>query len=327
MSNELSPIDLATFEARIDQYDAAVDRVPGIDRFCTSSAWILPAHRALMPSREPLVLHGDAGWVVLAQGFHRGVGRYLEPFEAAWGLACPLVGDDPERLVAALMEAMAERTDWRVMVFSGLLIEGPWRRVVIEQLGRRWRVGEGGLMGRRRASLVGGLDGFLSRRSSKFRANLRRAGRRAREAGLTLERVAPGEADADALYRRILDVEARSWKGRQGGGLADPAMQGFYARMLPRLARRDALRAVFVREGERDVAFCFGGIHEDIYRGLQMSYDEAWRKASLGSVAQLEMIELLAEEGVHTYDLGQDIPYKVRWSDENLESIAVYALR
>ncbi len=325
--DDLRPISLERFRARIAEYDAAVLKTRGIDRFCSSSAWILPAARSIMPPRVPLILEGDAGWVVLARGLHGNVGQYLEPFEAAWGLASPLVGEDPVRLVEALVHHLERRRDWRVLVLSGLLRDSDWLHPVRALLIRRWRVGWGGMIGRRRADLTGGVDGFLSRRSPKFRANLRRDRRRLLREGFEFQRLRPGRDTVAPVYRRILEVERRSWKGRQGGGLADPAMGRFYGEMLPILADWGTLRVVFVRRDEEDVAFCFGGIYDGIYRGLQMSYDDRYRRLSLGNQAQFEMIRWLAEEGVSTYDLGQDIPYKERWSDSNVESVALYAVR
>ncbi|RMG16729.1 MAG: GNAT family N-acetyltransferase [Deltaproteobacteria bacterium] len=326
-ADDLRPLPLAEFERRSAEYDAAVLRTKGVDRFCSSSAWILSAYQSIMPTRAPFILEGDAGWVVLARGVHGNVGAYLEPFEAAWGLASPLIGDDPHRLAEALVHHLERNRHWRVLVLSGLLRGGAWIEPVRNVLIRRWRVGFGGIMGRRRADLRGGVDGFLSRRSAKFRANLRRGRRRLEQTGFHFQRLAPRREEAGHVYRRILRVEARSWKGRQGGGLADPAMGRFYGLMLPRLADLGALRVVFVRDGDRDIAFCFGGIYDGVYRGLQMSYDDAYRRYGLGNQAQFEMIHWLCETGVESYDLGQDIPYKARWSDANLESVALFAVR
>jgi CelD/BcsL family acetyltransferase involved in cellulose biosynthesis len=110
----------------------------------------------------------------------------------------------------------------------------------------------------------------------------------------------------------------------------DAQMQRFYRLMLPRLAARGALRAVLVTRGGRDVAFCFGGLFpaggRTGYRGLQSSYDDDLARLSPGALAHLEMIALLCEEGVATYDLGSDMDYKRRWGERGLTTIAVAAV-
>jgi hypothetical protein len=51
------------------------------------------------------------------------------------------------------------------------------------------------------ASLAGGIDGWLSRRSSNFRRNLKRAHLRAQSEGMVFERAQPSSlAEADRLY-------------------------------------------------------------------------------------------------------------------------------
>ena len=51
------------------------------------------------------------------------------------------------------------------------------------------------------------------------------------------------------------------------------------------------------------------------YRGLQLGYDERYAGFSLGNVLQLQQMTALAAEGVRTYDLGMDMPYKLHWAD------------
>jgi CelD/BcsL family acetyltransferase involved in cellulose biosynthesis len=180
------------------------------------------------------------------------------------------------------------------------------------------------------ASLEGGFDGWFARRSPKFRTNARRDLRKAQEAGVVIAplRGAPDEPqDAASLYARIQRVEALSWKGELGSGFVTGDMRAFYGKMLPRLIARGALRALVAQKDGADVAFIFGGVLGGTYRGLQVSFDKRYRDLALGNVMQLEMIRRLAEEGLHTYDLGSDMEYKARWSEPGLETTTLIAFK
>ena len=54
----------------------------------------------------------------------------------------------------------------------------------------------------------------------------------------------------------------------------------------------------------------------DSYRGLQLAYAATHPELSLGNLLQLGQMDRLSAEGIVRYDLGQDMPYKVAWSDE-----------
>jgi cation/acetate symporter len=69
--------------------------------------------------------------------------------------------------------------------------------------------------------------------------------------------------------------------------------------------------------------FTYGGLFEDLYRGLQLSYHDDYGDLSPGNLAQLAVLEGLCEEGIQTYDMGQAMDYKSRWADEERESIAL----
>ena len=80
--------------------------------------------------------------------------------------------------------------------------------------------------------------------------------------------------DALALYDRIQEIEARSWKAADGVGITTGPMRDFYHRMVQRLARHDGQRTIIARKDDRDVAYCLGAVFAGEYRGLQFSYDD-----------------------------------------------------
>src|SRR5262245_43395396 len=169
-----------------------------------------------MPPRAPFSFRGEHGYFAAMRGVHPAGFPYVEPVELAWGLACPLVGGDPQGLVAEVVPLLASRRDWQLAIFSGLSVTGPQRRALDTTLPARWERRRGQPTIRHVASLEGGLDGFMSRRSRELRKSIRKSLRAAHEAGLTFESVRVPASEASALYDRIQDVEARSWKSRDG---------------------------------------------------------------------------------------------------------------
>lgn len=312
-----------------DAHFAATSATSAIDRFCSSLDWILPAHEAFIPD-HPLHLRqfGD-GFATLARGFNPRIGRYLQPLEASWCLASPFVGGDTDALIDAFAHECSVRlVDWDLLYLSGIPPDGAMMRRIVRAFGREHQIGLGHRTRRFVAALDGGVDGYLARRSAKFRAALRRARRLADADGVTYEVVRDvADADVPALYERILKIEERSWKGRADTGILDGGMNTFYRLMLPRLARRGALRVVFARRDEHDIAFVFGGLFDRDYRGLQLSYDHNFRHLSPGNLVQLRMIEALIEDQIASYDLGSELDYKPRWAEQTVETVTLWVWR
>jgi CelD/BcsL family acetyltransferase involved in cellulose biosynthesis len=229
-------------------------------------------------------------------------GYRLGPLEAHWHFGSPLIGPGSADLLADIIRQL--RTDPKAetieIVVSGLDPAGA--------LARQVRKGFAGALWHRQdplaaASLEGGIDGWLSRRSSNFRRNLRRAQRRAQEAGICFERAQPSsEADADQCYARMLAVEKKSWKGPGRHGLL--ALQAFYQTLLRAYAERGAARVVFAKRADEDAGFCYGGASHGIYRGQQTSYRDDLAGFSIGTLMHFETAKWLAEDGARLQHFG-----------------------
>jgi hypothetical protein len=314
-------LSVAELDAQADAFDQAVAATPGIDHFCSSSAWVLPAASALMPPRRSWIHRGEAGWFAAMMGHHASGLSYVEPLELAWGLASPLIGADPAALAAEVVAHLAARREWSVLLVPGMSIEGPTLPHLLQELPARWERRWGQATVRHVASLDGGVDGFLGRRSRNFRKALRASLRDAAEHGVEfVAETATTAADADVLYQRIQAVEARSWKGRDGVGITVTGMREFYQLMLRRLARRGWQRTIFARRDGIDLAYVLGAVWGTEYRGLQFSYDDEWSALSLGTLCQYHQIVGLCQDGVERYDLGTDMDYKRRWAEEQFET-------
>lgn len=325
---ERTDLDLGALSAAREAFDAAVLKTPGIDHFCSSSAWILPAHSAFHAEDEVIAARLGDGFLALTRGQAPGLGPFLAPLEAMWGLACPLVGEHPAPLSRAAADLVSTLPDWRLLWLSGLLRDGPLFTSLARALSR-YELRLGPITQRFRASLDGGFEGWLGRRSPLFRKRLRAALRLA-ERELSFEWLAPPSADlatSRALFERIHAVETRSWKGLGGSGFVAGDMRHFYEAMVPELAASGRLRVLFARHSGEDVGVCFGGVLAGTYRGLQNSFDDRFRDHSLGNVLQAETIRRLCDEGVATYDLGSGMDYKARWAEEIFETTALLVLR
>jgi CelD/BcsL family acetyltransferase involved in cellulose biosynthesis len=326
-------LSLAELDDASPAFDAAVAASPDIDRFCSSSDWALPAARALMPAREPFVVTVgsgvEQGFVALMAARHTFGPTsvvVLEPLEAMWALGCPLVGAHPDALARELCAACAEAHPRALLLLSGLAPGSARLAATARALEPRYQLHLGPIARRHVADLRGGVDAFLSRRTPNLRRNLQRARKRAREERITFVAVEVAPDQAERAYERLLAVERRSWKAAQGVSILDSELEGFYRLMLPRLARRGAVRLMFAQKGGADVAYILGGVLGDRYRGLQFSYARDLEALSLGNLCQLHQVEALCDEGIVSYDLGAEVEYKRRWGEEVHETISLLAV-
>jgi hypothetical protein len=325
----VNKLTLQALDTMADPFNQLVAVQDEQDTFCSSTHWIIPAHRAFASFRPLWIRESDAGYVVLARSYHPSYGLYLEPLEAIWGLACPFIPRQPEALARDFAhDLFADRRDRSTLVLGGLKAGGAMFDALRRTLMPRMRVAEGPTTRRFRASLEGGIDGFLSRRSPKFRASLRRSERMAREAGVTFERIDRFSSwhSMLSLYERILAIERRSWKGLTGSGLVEPAMQEFYRLMLARIWPERAVRVIIARQGDEEVGFLFGALFHGSFRGLQVSFDHRFARLSLGNLLQWNVLQQLCGEGCLLYDLGVEVPYKERWAEQVAETVQLIAL-
>ena len=327
VQDTMNPISLEEFDRGSDRFDALAGSASGIDVFCSLSDWGVPAHRALTPERSPWIFHSSAGYVTMMKRRSRQV-CYLEPLEALWGLGCPIVGLDPQRMSSVFGDLLRASTDWDVAIVTGVLLKSDLLRSLRDYVGRHFIVRAGPTLTRCVASLVGGVSGYLSRRSGNFRRNLRRATRRVEAAGFVFERCyGPSDSSPNDTFDRILAIERRSWKGRQHVGIEAGPMQDFYREMYCRLVRRGGNRVLFARHRGHDVAYVLGGVFQGGYRGLQFSFDADYRQYSLGNVCQYHQITDLCHEGAERYDLGTWMEYKCAWAENAVDSVTLVITR
>jgi hypothetical protein len=300
-------------------WDAAADATPGADPFCAASAWSFSAAASFPEAEPPVVLSDGMSFAGLrSQSTSEGT-RLLLGLDPIWGFATPLVGHP--LIASRLLDARLRMEDHDVAVVTGQREGGLLLQCLVRVLGEERRLGRGPVEQRLQADLSGGVEAWWRRRSPRFRQRLRQLRTRAVDAGV--EVVDCSAMPPDEAMDRVLAVEAGSWKGEEGTGLASSELADFYRRVAWRLAAADQLRLLFARRGDRDVGCVLGGVRGRTYRGLQLSYTEEVRPLGIGHVLQLHQVEALRGSGIDTYDLGMDMPYKRRWADRIDETFAV----
>ena len=300
------------------EFDKMVLQSPGIDPFCSSSAWALAAHASFMPDNPPVFFRLDSGFAALCSAYWPGWGVVLLPMEASWLLACPLVGPKPMDLARDLYARLRTGTlSWDAVFLAGMVENGALWQAVLKVFSRDYTIYRGPETSRSVARLRGGMDGFLGRRSAKFRANTRAIWRKIDSQMFTFEYLSSpiDSAKRERIFSVLMDIEARSWKGRSEQGVNTGSMRDFYDDLLKRLAASGRFRILIASIDGQPAGYIFGGVLHRLYRGFQFSYDARHKSLSLGNVLQLKMIEHLSDEGFECYDLGTEVAYKQRWAE------------
>jgi len=306
---------------RAERMDALALAGASLDRFCSSSAWSLSAADSFEPRGDCWSFEGAGGLLAFARR-HRGEIRVIEPLEASWALGCPLLGQ-PRPLAAALAEQLAQDArDWEVCVVTGIDEGSAALAETWAVLGAWFEVGRVSSTRRHVASLAGGVDGYLARRSRSVRKTLRQAHRRCTAGGIRFSLERPtGSDEVGRAFDRLLAIEGQSWKGLAEIGLGEPEMQVFYRSMAARLAARGELWLQFATLADQDVGYLMGAVFGDTFRGLQFSFAESTRPLGLGNVAQLELVRRLADRPeIRRYDLGTGGDYKPRWAESHFDT-------
>ncbi len=309
----MQPLKSEEFSRETDAFDAAVDRTPGLDPFCSGADWILACRAFGEEGLAPSFWRGAGGYAALSATVPP---RALIGCDTTWGFACPFVGPEAGR------EFLRDGPrDWQILAIPGVGAGSP----LLAELAQESEVRLGAVLRRARASLQGGPSRFLERRPRGLRRELVRAERTAARAGITFE---AGEGGGEeTVLARILDVEQRSWKGPAREGLLIPSMEAFYRVLVRRLLERGRLRARFARWRGEDVGYILGGVRAGIYRGLQFSYDERFARHSLGHWMQWRQICEACGEGLALYDLGGAMEYKRAWGESPLDTATLLVRR
>jgi hypothetical protein len=292
------------------------------DPFCCAPSWQLAFHDAFSPKRRLLIESSSDGLIAFAENVFSPGNVYMTSIEPHWFFGCPLLGEDSVDLLSEAIICFENfyAPSFPKIMISGVRPGGAFAQRLVRTFGSSFDfyVHLKGMQCS--ASLLGGLDGYLSRRSANHRHKLQKAARRALEKGVSFERVSPASPEeAATIYARMVNIELASWKGIGRCGMAEPPARQFYDFMLYRLVQSNDARVIFAQYEGRDIGFIFGGMAGKFYRGQQFSYADDWKKFSIGNLMQMEKIRWLCEEGAQRYDMGPLVgprmAYKAHWTE------------
>lgn len=316
---KLSAPSFAEMDDPAGAMNRAAARTAHGDPLCCRTEWQLSFAEAFLPGAKPFFrVRGDSVVAFCDARFEDGQ-RVLMPIDRSWFYGAPLLGEEAVFLLHELLREPAMAADPPCVWISGLTPRGR-RQAELASVFRLTHEIEALEVDtpvvQCAASLEGGYDGYLSRRSGHFRRRLRAAERDAQAMGVRFERVVPqDEAEARATFARMVAIEWQSWKGLGRCGMEEPRSSVFYERMMIRHARIAAGRVAFARHDDKDIGFIFGGVAEGAYRGQQFSFVDSWRPHSIGNLLQQETLRWLCEEGVQRYDMGPKMDYKTHWTE------------
>ena len=268
---------------------AAQGSTVGIDQWCSRPAWGLAVHRSFAAGDSVVCVVGESGLGVFGRMIGDDHTPALVPLDRVWGFGSPIVCSPgaAESVVTDLADQLVADPFWKVCATSGMAVGGELDRAVIRAFGRHVSLFAGETRARCRASLEGGVDGYLSRRTREHRRNIRQAERRSNHQGVFFA-VDDGH-DPTRTISRLHAVEHRSWKGLEGSGIESPEMASLYDRLVKDLGAMGSLRCVFAQRADEngdpaDIGFILGGVIGGTYRGLQISFDEEFRGNGIGNL-------------------------------------------
>ncbi len=161
-------------------WDRSAQGMSGIDRWCSQSDWQLGTLRAFgQAPTEDLVLGNSAHLSAAFQPLELEDGSpAFVPFDSIWGFATPIVASpmigtlSPPEVIRAfddLAAWIAANPGWRILALSGLEPGCGLESYLANSFSSFGTLHVGSSTVRCAASLDGGTDGFLSRRTASFR--------------------------------------------------------------------------------------------------------------------------------------------------------------
>ncbi len=151
--------------------------------------------------------------------------------------------------------------------------------------------------------------------SSKRRQDFRRARRRADQ--IETEVLIPTPEETPPLVATALEIEKRSWKGRNGTAILQlPGRADFFHRYCMMKAADGSLRLSFLRVDGETAAMQIAVERDDAYWLLKIGYDETYARCSPGQLMIADTIGWAARRGLRSYEfLGKAEDWISIWTE------------
>lgn len=292
------------------------------DPACCGPIWNLAFHWAIQPSMPIYYRAGQQSMLIFCVIDIPQHGPVLVPLENGWCFGNPMLGLESINLLRLAVEEWKEAyyPHFPVVEISGIQESSHFARMLYFTFKDEFDFFRVGSSTQCAASLVGGVDGWLGRRSANHRAKLKKSVRKCVQAGIVFERHTPDTPGMAAeLFTRMLAVEKKSWKGIGKCGMAEGDARNLYGKLIELQALSQSALVIMARKDDQDVGYIYGGACGPFYRGQQFSFDNDLRQFSLGNVMQYETVKWLCELDFLRYDMGPvtgpRMEYKKHWTD------------
>jgi len=292
-----------------------------------SHEWFRCCWRAVPPRRRPevLVVEEAGGPVAFLPLMHWKTQVRTLPVRALGCLAVPdtlltdllLVGD-PGRVIGALLDHLAARSDWDVLHMAKVPATSPALKTMEGLLPGRlpWRAGEKIVLSPY-LTISGTWQAFYRGKTQRFRKTCRNVENRIQRAGeVTLEEHRHVDPDGPVLAE-VLEVSRKSWKGPRGLAMATmDRMPSFFRELTQRASANGWLHLWILRLDGRAVATEYQLGADGRRHALRADFLPELADLSPGACLNARIIQSLFEPGgAREYDMGPGTnEYKLRWA-------------
>jgi len=170
--------------------------------------------------------------------------------------------------------------------------------------------------------IASGWDEYIARLSSRRRYDLRRARRRADQAGKVAVRIhSPEPAEVEGMFAEFVRIEATGWKDRNGSSLRRRhILREFFLHYSLLASRSGILRFSFLDVDGRPIAAQLSVEYAKRLWVLKIGYDEGWSRCSPGLQLLAETMRYAFERKLDAYEfLGSDEAWLRGWITERRE--------
>ncbi len=167
---------------------------------------------------------------------------------------------------------------------------------------------------------------YLASKKASFRNNVGRFERRMQALGKCETRWFSKPEEVDLLLQFILQIEKKSWKVEGSMAILETSDEfKYYQNLLPWLAKTNQMRANVEMLDGKPVAYCLCYDWNKTLAVLKTSFDNTYKKDSIGLVVNSHMIKYAFENGYQEFDfLGDTMRYKRSWQTGSRQHQAVY---
>jgi hypothetical protein len=204
------------------------------------------------------------------------------------------------REAARALVGLLQREGGAQLDLTGLTVDGPMHRALLESVGGRRVAIPRPVDVRYYVATTDGAEAYAAARTQKHRQNLRRSWRQLAawgEPALEISTVERAEA-----FAVVEALDARSWRlmetGRKAPAVATTTAVNNVCRRLIADFGEDTHRITRLRVGEVDVASCYMQIRGAVAYAWKINFDEAYGRASPGTVVFHEAIMDALRSGV-----------------------------